>query len=98
MAGITVFICAYFWIYSFLPRRIVLYDDRVSIFQVTKGYSAWIKIYYSDIRRMQVIADGKHYLIKMTLVSGKDIVFYAPDYNGVDALDNMLKGYSVVKC
>lgn len=94
MAGVAVFTYTYFWVFTFFPRRIVLYEDRISIFRGgSRGTSASIKVYYSDIQQIKVAPETKIFLITLMLSSGKDIALYSPDSKGVDSINGQLEGF-----
>ena len=99
MAGIAVFTFTYLWVFSFVPRSIALYKDRIAIFRGgSRQGSAAIKAYYSDIKQAQVIPENGIYLVKLTLVSGKEIALYAREKNDLDALDTLRKGAPITQC
>jgi hypothetical protein len=94
MVGVAVFTYTYFWVFTFFPRRIALYEDRISIFRGgSRGTSASIKIYYSDIKHIKVAPETNFFLITLTLSSGKDMALYSPDSKGVDSLNGQLKEF-----
>ncbi len=99
MAGIAIFIFTYLWVFSFVPRRIALYKDRIAIFRGgSRQGSAAIKAYYADIKQTQVIPENGIYLLKLTLVSGKEIALYAREKNDLDALEALQKGAPTTQC
>jgi hypothetical protein len=98
MAGVAIFTYTYLWLFAFFPRRIVLFEDRISIFRGgSRGMSASIKVYYSDINKIKVTPENGIYLIILTLASGKDVALYSPDKNGVDSLDGLLKDLPITR-
>jgi hypothetical protein len=91
MAGITVFAYAYLWLLSFFPRYIVLFEDRISLFRSgSKGASAAIRIYFSEIKEMNVTSENGMCKIELKLVSGKEVILYSLDANSVSQLDKLL--------
>jgi len=93
MVGVVVFTFTYLWIFTFFPRRIVLFEDRISIFRGgSRGMSAAINVPYSDVKQMKVISENQIYRIALTLASGREISLYSRDNNPMDSLNRLLKG------
>jgi len=93
MAGVVVFTYTYLWIFTFFPRRIVLFEDRISIFRGgSRGTSAAVKVSYSDVKQMKVISENQIFRIELTLTSGREVSLYSRDTNPMDSLNRLLKG------
>jgi hypothetical protein len=85
--AVTAFTYAYFWLFTFFPRRIVLGEDRISIFcGGARQTTAAIQIYYSEIRNVEVVPEGTRYLIRLATDSSKTVDIYATNKNIVDVL------------
>lgn len=92
MAGVAAFTYAYLWLFSFFPRRIVLFDDRISIFRTgSRGASAAITIDFSDIQEMNTTPESRMFHIKLKLISGKETILYSSDENSACQLDKLLR-------
>jgi len=95
LLGVALFAYVYFWVFSFFPRVIVLFDDHIAFVKSgSRGTTASLKVRYSDLKQVRTTIEGGIYLIELTPASGKAIALYSRSTNDVDALKRLIDQHS----
>ena len=78
LAGVSAVLLAYLWAWSFVPRAIRVFEDKIAIGRVGRGVS-WTNISFSEIENVEVESTLSRFRIRLRLKEGAALDFYSPD-------------------
>ena len=78
LAGISGALMAYIWVWSFVPRSIRVFEDKIAIGRVGRGMS-WTEIPFSEVEDVQVEPAPSRCRVRLRLKRGSAVDFYSPD-------------------
>lgn len=85
-----------FWLLSFNPRRITVFEDCVEIMRCSGRGSNTRTISYSDIQRVEVGPYKKHYLVTLQLKAQQGVILVTPDVASADRIRDTFEKYNSV--
>jgi len=79
------------WLWSFAPRQIRLFEERLQISGFGGRGVSSSTVLYSNIQKMDVLPHDGICEVVLKLKIGKNVTLFFPDKTGVDRLSELFK-------
>jgi hypothetical protein len=96
LTGISGVMIGQFWLSSFTPRRITVFEDHVEIKRFYGRGGSTRSILYSDIQGVEVESYKAHYLATLQLKAQPRVMLLTPDLASADRIRDTFEKYNSV--
>jgi hypothetical protein len=92
----SILLIAQSWYWTFIPRRIRLFKDRITIATLKARSFSGPSIDYADITKVNIEPDDQNWRITIATRKASNFTIYAQKRNEVELLQAMIEGNSNV--